>query len=484
MTVDKKIVYTLSIGKPNHQLVAIPGIPHLLIVKRGSVSIDVIEAEDTLFRFKSAVFLPDGIIEKDEKDKGQATEEQLKVDGLAVLSGIFQYLNLCTARGEEKRLLITGHTDTVGSDNYNAKLSLMRAEVILSLMEGGADARKRFAKHVSKNNTPEDQQQILKWMAKRQSPFDCKALSTTEDDPKKWNYDPIPKWKDVDPGEIDGKIGDLTNTAIRNFKTVFKKRFPPEQGYPGVVYAEDLQEIQDALGKDATFDKNVWAAIFEIYQMELQSKLLQNGLDIFELRQTIKWVDDTKKAVGCGETWPIDSRGTDNYRSQSNRRVEILFYDPYDLKKYTPGKDKGDDEKAFLPCKDGKCAKGDCHIFKEIDREKGDHETYEPKLVWNYIKLTEDGNIDEFIIRLAILPETAKMMNYKFTLYSTDDPRTYIQTKSVKDDLCPGDNYVDLAFSDVNKSLSYSLEVDPGTDGKPYIVLKNFPYSYWSMTGD
>jgi hypothetical protein len=393
MTVDKKIVYTLSIGKPNHQLVVTPGIPHLLIIKRGAVSIDVIEAEDTLFRFKSAVFLPDGLVEEDEKDKGQATSSQLKVEGLAVLSGIFQYLNLCSMRGEEKRLLITGHTDTVGSDNYNAKLSLLRAEVILSLMEGGLDARKKFVEHVSKNNTPEDQQQILQWIAKRLSPFDNKDLNGTEDDPKKWNHDPNPKWKDVDPGDVDGKIGDLTNTAIRNFKTVFKKRFPPESGYPGVSYSPDLQDVQDALGKDATFDKNVWAAIFEIYQAELQSKLLQNGLDIAELRATIKWVDETKKAVGCGETWPIDSRGTDNYRSQSNRRVEILFYDPYELKKYTPGKDIGDEEKNFLPCKDGKCAKGDCHIFRDIEREKTDDKTLEPKLVWKYIKIAKDGNL-------------------------------------------------------------------------------------------
>ncbi|UCG12233.1 MAG: hypothetical protein JSU72_17295, partial [Deltaproteobacteria bacterium] len=42
----------------------------------------------------------------------------------------------------------------------------------------------------------------------------------------------------------------------------------------------------------------------------------------------LNFVDDGCKAVGCGENYPIDTPRQDNYRSDLNRRVEILFFDP------------------------------------------------------------------------------------------------------------------------------------------------------------
>ena len=475
----RKIIYNLSVSKPGQRLRATPGIHHVFVIKRNRVSVDILEAEDTLFNFKSAVFLPGGVTEADEKDQGQATDEQKRVGGLAVICGIFRYNELCNQRGQSKHMLITGHTDTVGSDNYNAKLSLKRAEVIWSLIEGGVEGRKKFVEICSKENVAEDQQEILKWLSKKMARFDAvSAVTRDPDDSMKWNYDPEPMWRDLDPGKIDGKIGNNTQTAVNNFKRVFKVRFPPQDGNVDIAVRADLADFKEKKSTWGVFDTWAWEAVYEIYQAEIQFSLLQDGLDLFEIRKNLKWVDDQKKAVGCGETWPIDSRGTDNYRSQSNRRVEILFYDPYELYRYTPGDAGTENEKSFLPCHDGTCAQGDCHIFKNIERPGEDTGSLGPKLEWKYIPLNGNGEIEELAVRLVILPETARKMNYKFRLFNTGGKVVYDQTKTVKDDMNQGDHYIDLVYDGVINSQSYSLEVDPGKDGEPYLVLENYFYTY------
>ncbi len=191
--------------------------------------------------------------------------------------------------------------------------------------------------------------------------------------------------------EIDLMFG-ISGYSLKNFKTAFQKVFPPTDAYADVEHSPDLDELKDKL-KGNAFDENVWAAVFEIYQAELQASLISDGLILSKLRQNLKWVDETKKAVGCGETWPIDNRGTDNYRSQSNRRVEILFYDPDELKRFGPRKDEGDDDKNFLPCHDGTCAEEDCHIYKDVYKYNPKEGSKAPTLQWKYISLTPDGRL-------------------------------------------------------------------------------------------
>src|SRR5690606_32320048 len=53
--------------------------------------------------------------------------------------------------------------------------------------------------------------------------------------------------------------------------------------------------------------------------------------EVASLRANIKWLDDGRKALGFSEHHPIDAVGTDNYESQSNRRVELLFFDEKDI---------------------------------------------------------------------------------------------------------------------------------------------------------
>ncbi|MBN2528843.1 MAG: hypothetical protein JXR76_20805, partial [Deltaproteobacteria bacterium] len=238
-----------------------------------------------------------------------------------------------------KHLLICGHTDTAGRESYNEALSQKRANVVSYVMLGDKKSRSMFVVTVNKQHTSEDIQHVLLWLSK--------VLG-------------VPG---ANPGKIDGKIGQNTNSAIREIKRYFRSGdFPPPR-YDGIFFNDDFHDIRLHLENNTTFGASLWAVVFEIYQAELQVSLRADGFDIHRIRDSLKWVDPDKKAVGCGETWPINARGKDNYKSQANRRVEILFYDP-------------DEITAELPCKEDKCAEDDCHIFKNMDRyNPGEMET-------------------------------------------------------------------------------------------------------------
>jgi hypothetical protein len=416
-SLPERIAY-IELGDDAEAVTVFPGFDNTLVVSPPNHLIEVIEAEDTLFRTNSAVFLPDRI-PSDEiaEETGESTEtidDQTHVNGLAVFKGVLRFNHIRALRGESKKLLITGHTDTAGSNDYNEVLSQKRARSVVCMMMGGnypaegaspnesddedqkslnskddkyaktnpdePDYRKEFVDIVSASNTVKDQQQILKWISEKLSAYMTEA--------EKAEISSLPKWTDVDPGAIDGKIGENTKKAIWSFKVRFAKRFPPAGPYQDVRFSFDLDALKKSLNTVREFDKNTWAAVFEVMQAELQLAMMKDGLNIHELRKELQWVDDKKKAVGCGETWPIDKRGKDNYRSQSNRRVEILLYDP-------------DEIKGVLPCKDGVCAKSDCHIFKDMDRYAAEKKELEPTLHWAYLNLDEDGNvIPEFLFSI------------------------------------------------------------------------------------
>src|SRR5690606_3765494 len=76
---------------------------------------------------------------------------------------------------------------------------------------------------------------------------------------------------------------------------------------------------------------NNWGALFDVLQFGIAQELGVIVRDIASLRANIKWLDDSRKALGFSEHHPIDAVGTDNYESQSNRRVELLFFDENDI---------------------------------------------------------------------------------------------------------------------------------------------------------
>jgi hypothetical protein len=49
------------------------------------------------------------------------------------------------------------------------------------------------------------------------------------------------------------------------------------------------------------------------------------------LRGNLHFADDDRRSVGCGEAFPIDAPHRQAYRSQSNRRLELMFFEQRDV---------------------------------------------------------------------------------------------------------------------------------------------------------
>ncbi len=78
-------------------------------------------------------------------------------------------------------------------------------------------------------------------------------------------------------------------------------------------------------------------------------------------------------------------------------------------------------------------------------------------------------------IRLPIDPAKAESLDDKFTLSSSDG--SYEKILTVKDDMTPGDEFVDLIYDNLKPKLNYSLEVNPGKEGSPYKLFEDVPYN-------
>jgi hypothetical protein len=79
------------------------------------------------------------------------------------------------------------------------------------------------------------------------------------------------------------------------------------------------------------------------------------------------------------------------------------------------------------------------------------------------------------VIRLDIDPNDSEGHDNCFVLSSTDG--SYRSEKTVKDDLVPGDDYIDLFFSGLKETKSYTLEVVPPDEEAAQVVFENVPYS-------
>ena len=98
---------------------------------------------------------------------------------------------------------------------------------------------------------------------------------------------------------------------------------------------------------------------------------------------------------------------------------------------------------------------------------------------------TESGNTEQrhrfrkkigfgITIRIDIDPKDEENKNDHFVLKSTDG--SYRIEKTVKDDLVPGDAYVDLHFSGLKRKKRYTLEIFAAADAQSYTVFQNVPY--------
>lgn len=276
----------------------------------------LLEMEDTLFNHSSAVPLPQSPETADPKDTSQSgTDTQIKASGLIAVASSLLHMH---AHYEEKlTMIIAGHTDTSGQDSYNTTLSKIRTNAIYYICKGDADSRKawmRLFKETYYNGTEvkntRDLKVILKW-ASQKFTWDC------------------------DPGVEDHYHTEKTTSAIRSFQQAYN----------------DCGLFSNQLVVDGTAGQETWGAFFDTFQFQLAKILKIEPAYLAEAFQNQLVLNANVFVVGCGEKWPMDSITKDNYRSQRNRRVEFLFFEP--------------SESAALACCNGACMKNACPIYSK-----------------------------------------------------------------------------------------------------------------------
>jgi hypothetical protein len=100
------------------------GEAHTIEIRRKRL--EMIEFADTLFRFNSGVLLP---VETGPSSDG------IPHPGLDVVAACLHY----SEKHQDKTILDAGHTDTMGSDDSNVRLSRIRAEAVHGMMVGDRD---------------------------------------------------------------------------------------------------------------------------------------------------------------------------------------------------------------------------------------------------------------------------------------------------------------------------------------------------------
>ena len=230
----------------------------------------MLEMEDVNFHFDSAVLLPDF----GESAPKPGTTEQDRITGLGVLYACYKHAR----EHPDQKLLVAGHTDRSGPAYYNVMLSELRANNIVHALMG---EREEWVDICVQKNKVEDYQQILKWVAYN------------------WHWD-------CDPGPITNQQNSQTYAATKSFQIRYNKEFNASIGENGIVGRE------------------TWGAFFDVYMRELELILGTDQAGLEKARRDIHFLDESQRAVGCGENFPITSEN----KSATDRRVELLFFDP------------------------------------------------------------------------------------------------------------------------------------------------------------
>jgi len=262
----------------------------------------VLELEDVHFHHNSGVLLPGKLdAPSDAAAKGLC--------GMDVLAGCLKHAQTYP----DDLLLIAGHTDTTGADAYNNKHSLLRSRVVHAVLTGDRD---QWCTLVDEKDKVEDRQFILKWFAvhrvRKEGPLAGAA----------WN---------CDPGSIDNADGPQTQTALKKFQNCYNLDF------------------SCSIKEDGKIGPETWGAIFDVYMDELKKSLAVDEAGLASLRAGLHFASDTTPCTGCGESHPIEQSARDNYRSQTNRRVELLFMNAEDVPVLPCGAEGGCPDPASCP---------------------------------------------------------------------------------------------------------------------------------------
>ena len=238
----------------------------------------VLEFEDVLFHHNSAVMLPSAPEGSSSSEGTGGTEEQREISGLDVIRAVYVYAQ----EHPKMQLVIAGHTDSSGPDRYNFDLSKLRAQAVLYVLIGNKPGWQGVA---TRKNKVEDYKQILKHVATRYG-WDC------------------------DPGEVNNTNDATTKQAVKNFQTQYNLEFSQSIGVDGIV------------------GEQTWGAVFDLYMKELAEIMGETSVSgLQHWRDEVEFVDVENRILGCGESIPIDSPGMDGIRSQTNRRIEFVFFD-------------------------------------------------------------------------------------------------------------------------------------------------------------
>ena len=130
-----------------------------------------------------------------------------------------------------------------------------------------------------------------------------------------WCTKAFPSKFNCDPGVID----DNAFTGIEPLKK-FQTNYNDSKASLGVPTVADL-EVDGAIGPDT------WGAMFDVYEFGMREELGEDAAGVSKLRKGLSFVDLERKALGFSEHHPVDQIGRDGVKSQTNRRVEILFFD-------------------------------------------------------------------------------------------------------------------------------------------------------------
>jgi hypothetical protein len=208
-----------------------------------------------------------------------------------------------------RTLLVAGHTDTAASEAHNDELSRLRAKVALALLEGDRDT---FRKTCQSRHKVSDIKQVLSWVSRALEglTFDC------------------------DPGQIN-------DVPAPNAVRKFQEAFNANKAALGSTAAD--------LTVDGDAGELTWGAVFDCYEFAMREELGEDAAGVAALRAKLRFADDQRRSLGFGERFPVEELGVDQFRSQTNRRVEIIFFEPGETPDLAKAEDDPDTAELYLP---------------------------------------------------------------------------------------------------------------------------------------
>lgn len=263
-----------------------------------------IELTDAHFRTNSAVVLPEG-------EAPDATGEHPGLTSASVIGMALRFNQEHAGR----TVFIAGHTDTVADPDFNQLLSEERARVALALLKGDPASRESFKDLCNNRHKIADINQILSWVAREFADFDK------------------PKFA-CDPGRVD----DVAKpAAVSRFQEAFN------------AHKTTLGSSAPNLLVDGKVGKETWGAFFDCYDFALRRELGEDPTTLADLRSKLTFTDPSREALGFGEHFPIEELGVDNFQSQTNRRVEILFFEQGEEPDLQHAKEDPETSELYLP---------------------------------------------------------------------------------------------------------------------------------------